>query len=452
VPSPRKPKKVGLVSLGCPKNQVDAEVLLGRLRHEGYELTADAAEADAIVVNTCGFIEEAKQESIEAILEAARALEGKEDGRLIVAGCLSQRYSGQLAEEMPEVSAFVPLGEVGLMASAVEGRSPRLPDFPEPHAASFLDSAAAERLLTSAAGSAYLKISEGCDHACSFCAIPSMRGRHRSRPLDDVTREAEALAERGVRELVLVAQDSSAYGQDLGLRHGLAALLERLQGLPGLSWIRVMYAYPNTLDDATLDAMAALPKVCEYLDIPLQHASRRVLAGMRRGGSAESLLRLLERARESVPELVLRSTFIVGFPGEEESDVAELLAFTREAAFDHLGVFTYSREEATTAHPLGDPVPEEQKQERRARLMQQQSSISRERNAGRVGRRLEVLVEGAHPESEHLLAGRWRGQAPEVDGTVILTDGEARPGSIVEVVIDEAHEYDLVGRVVGERA
>ena len=443
-----KPKKVGLVSLGCPKNQVDAEVLLGRLQAEGYELTPDAAEADAIIVNTCGFIDEAKQESIEAILEASRALQGREDGRLIVTGCLSQRYPEQLAAEMPEVTAFVPLGQVGLIGAAVAGSGARVPSFPEAYGADFLDDAAAQRVLTTAAGSAYLKISEGCDHVCSFCAIPSMRGRHRSRPIDDLVREAEGLAARGVRELVLVAQDSSAFGLDRGLKHGLSELLERLDAVPELAWVRVMYAYPNTLDDATLDAMAGLPKVCEYLDIPLQHASKRVLAAMKRGGTADSLRALLDRARERVPALVLRSTFIVGFPGEEESDVRELLDFTAAVRFDHLGVFTYSQQEGTSAHPLGDPVSEELKEERRERVMEQQSAISRELNEARVGRRVEALVEGVHPESEHLLAGRWRGQAPEVDGTLILTDGRAEPGSVVTVEIEEAHEYDLVARIV----
>jgi ribosomal protein S12 methylthiotransferase len=442
-------KKVGLVSLGCPKNQVDAEVMLGELREQGYELTPDATEADAIIVNTCGFIDEAKQESIEAILEATRTVEGRE-GRVIVTGCLSQRYPEQLAEEMPEVSAFVPLGQVGLIQPAVEGAGERLPDFPEAYAAKFLDHSDAPRVLTTAQGSAYLKISEGCDHQCSFCAIPSMRGRHRSREIADVVREAESLAAQGVREVVLVAQDSSAYGEDLGLKHGLASLLEGLDGVKDLAWVRAMYAYPNTLDDATLEAMASLPKVCKYIDIPLQHASKRVLAAMKRGGTAKSLRALLDRARDTVPGLVLRSTFIVGFPGEEENDFQDLLDFTAGVRFDHLGVFTYSHQEGTSAHPLGDPVSEELKQERSDALMEQQAPISRSLNEARVGRVVETLVEGVHPESEHLLVGRWRGQAPEVDGTVILTDGQAEPGTVVRVEIEEAHEYDLVGRILDE--
>ncbi len=448
--SPAPPrKKVGLVSLGCPKNQVDAEVMLGRLQAEGYELTADASEADAIIVNTCGFIDEAKQESIDAILEASRDLEGRE-GRLIVTGCLSQRYPEQLAEEFPEVSAFVPLGQVGLIQEAVEGSGARVPVFPESYAAKFLDHADAARVLTTTAGSAYLKISEGCDHQCSFCAIPSMRGRHRSRDVEDIVAEAQSLSRQGVRELVLVAQDSSAYGQDIGLRHGLASLLEGLNAVEGLTWVRAMYAYPNTLDDATLDAIASLPKVCEYLDIPLQHASKRVLAAMKRGGTSDSLRALMDRARERVPDLVLRSTFIVGFPGEEESDFQELLDFTAGVGFDHLGVFTYSHEEGTTAHPLGDPVSDELKQERSDRVMEQQAPISRRLNEARVGRVVETLVEGVHPESDDLLVGRWRGQAPEVDGSVILTDGQAEPGTVVRVEIEEAHEYDLVGRILGD--
>jgi len=451
VSAPRK-RRVGLVSLGCPKNQVDAEVMLGRLVDEGHELTADAADADVIVVNTCGFIDEAKRESIEAILEATRAVQGRPGGRVIVTGCLSQRYPEQLAEELPEVAAFVPLGEVTTLQRVVEGEGTRLPAFPEPYAARFLDDASARRVLTTAPGSAYLKISEGCDHVCSFCAIPSMRGRHRSRPADDIVREAETLAVQGVRELVLVAQDSSAYGLDRGEKHALSALLARLSDVPGVAWIRVMYAYPNTLDDATLDAMAGLPKVCRYLDLPLQHASRRILAAMKRGGSADSLRALLDRARARVPELVLRTTYIVGFPGEEREDFDELVSFVRDVEFDHLGAFTYSPQEGTSAEPLGDPVPDEVKAERREELLDVQSEISRRHNEQRVGSTVEVLVEGVHPESEHLLVGRWRGQAPEVDGTVIVTDGVAEPGTVTTAVVEEAHEYDLVVRLTSAPA
>jgi ribosomal protein S12 methylthiotransferase len=444
-------RRVGLVSLGCPKNQVDAELMLGRLAAEGYELVADASTADAIIVNTCAFIDEAKEESIAAIFEASRTLEGREGGRLIVTGCLAQRYAKEISKEMPEVHAFVPLGEIGLVVAAIEGTSARLPEFPEPYAARFLDDASAARVLTTTPGSAYVKISEGCDHQCSFCAIPSMRGRHRSRVADDIVREATDLAARGVREVVLVSQDSSAYGIDRGETHALARLLERLDGVDALEWVRVMYAYPNTLDDATLEAMASTSKTCRYLDIPLQHASRRILAAMRRGGSATSLRRLLEKAREKVPGLVLRTTFIVGFPGETDEDFEELLAFARDVEFDNAGVFTYSRQEGTTAHPLGDPVEAEVKEARRAAFMEQQADLSLKRNQERVGRRLRVLVDGAHPESDMLLAGRWQGQAPEIDGCVILTDGEARPGEMVTVRIDEAHAYDLVGRVVRQR-
>jgi ribosomal protein S12 methylthiotransferase len=444
-------KKVGLISLGCPKNQIDAEVMLGRLLAEGYEITADASDADAIIVNTCAFIDDAKKESIDAIFDATRMAEERAGTRVIVTGCLAQRYSDALAGELPEVDAFVPLGDVSGVAAAIEGSATRLPAFPDPYKASFLDDATAARVLTSSPGSAYLKISEGCDHTCSFCAIPSMRGKHRSRPAEDVAREAERLVAQGVKELVLVSQDSSAYGIDRGERHALARLLERLDTIDGLAWIRVMYAYPNTLDDATLDAIASSEKTCKYIDIPLQHASRRVLKAMLRGGSAKSLAALMDKARRVVPDLVLRTTFIVGFPGEEAADFDELLAFARDIEFDHAGVFTYSRQEGTSAFQLGDPVTSAVKEERRAAFMTQQAAISRARNEARVGRRVEVLVDGAHPESEHLLAGRWSGQAPDIDGCVILTDGKALPGQIVHVEIDEGHEYDLVGRVVASR-
>ncbi|MEM7248708.1 MAG: 30S ribosomal protein S12 methylthiotransferase RimO [Acidobacteriota bacterium] len=446
------PRRVGLVSLGCPKNRVDAELMLARLRAEGHELVDDPQQADAIIVNTCAFIDEAKEESIEAILEASQWLEGREDGKLVVTGCLAQRHAPDIADDLPEVSAFVPLGEVGLVPKAVTGTAPRIPELPERYGATFLDDATAARVLTSAPGSAYLKISEGCDHQCSFCAIPAMRGRHRSRPVDDLVAEATTLAGQGVREVVLVAQDSSAYGHDRQEREGLSRLLTGLDGVDGLDWVRVMYAYPNTLSEKTLRAMAELPSVCRYLDMPLQHASRRVLKDMARGGSRDHLRRQLERARELVPGLVLRTTFIVGFPGETEDDVAELIGFIEEVEFDHLGVFTYSQQDGTTAHPLGDTVSEEEKAARRDAVMEAQAPISKRLNEARVGQELEVLVEGVHPESEHLLVGRWWGQAPDVDGTVILTDGHAEPGTLARVLIEEAHEYDLVGRIVGPAA
>jgi ribosomal protein S12 methylthiotransferase len=446
---PARKKRVGLVSLGCPKNQVDAEVMLGRLVDEGWEVTADVGEADAIVVNTCGFIEAAKQESLEAIFEASRALAGRSDARLVVTGCLAQRYPHELAAELPEVAAFVPLGDVDTLAAAVRGAGPRVPSFPQAYGATFLDDATARRVLTSSAGSAYVKISEGCDHECSFCAIPSMRGRHRSRPEGDVVREVESLAARGVREVVLVAQDSSAYGRDRGERHALARLLGRLDAVKGLAWIRVMYAYPATLDEATLEAIASLPRVVKYLDLPLQHASARVLAAMRRGGNATSLRRLLDRARAVVPDLVVRSTFIVGFPEETEAELEELRAFVAAAELDHVGVFTYSRQDGTTAHPLGDPVPEQVKEQRRAGLMAVQAGTSLRRNRARVGRIVEVLVEGAHPETEHLLVGRWWGQAPEVDGTAIIASGVAPRGAVVPAEVVEAHDHDLVVHLAG---
>ena len=439
-------KRVGLISLGCPKNQVDAEVMLGRLRAEGWEVTPDASEADAIIVNTCAFIDDAKKESIDAIFDATRMAEQRPGARVIVTGCLAQRYPKELAEELPEVAAFVPLGDVGLVASVLAGGGTRLPAFPDPYQATFLDDATASRVLTTSRGSAYLKISEGCDHECAFCAIPSMRGKHRSRPIADVVREAEALVAQGVREVVLVSQDSSAYGQDRGEKHALARLLARFEDVDGLAWVRVMYAYPNTLDDATLEAMASMPKTCNYIDIPLQHASRRILAAMRRGGSAKSLASLLDKARRVVPDLVLRTTFIVGFPGEEQSDFDELMAFARDVEFDNAGVFTYSRQEGTSAHALGDPVPQEVKDARRAAFMTQQAEISRRLNAARVGAVLDVLVDGEHPESEHLRVGRWRGQAPEIDGSVVLADCEAAAGEIVKARVEEAHAYDLVAR------
>jgi len=450
-----RPRRVSLVSLGCPKNQVDAEVMLGRLRREGYEIVASPEDADDIIVNTCAFIDDAKRESIDAILEMGEVIERHGGGKLVVTGCLAQRYGTELAAQMPEVAAFIPLGDVAGVSAALMGTVTGAGPFPAPYMASFLDDSRADRLLLPAtpgavvAASAYLKISEGCDHQCSFCAIPSMRGKHRSRPAEDIVAEARSLVAQGVREVVLVSQDSSAYGADRGIRHGLSALLQGLNGVDGLDWIRVMYAYPNTLDDATLDAMAGLGSVLDYLDMPLQHASERMLKAMRRGGNASSLRKLLDKARTRVPGLVMRTTFIVGFPGETPEDVAELLSFARDVEFDHAGVFLYSHQEGTGAHALADDVPLPEKEARRDAFMQQQAAISLKLNSRRVGTLLDVLVEGEHPESEMLLAGRWRGQAPEIDGCVILTDGDAQPGQLVRVRIDEAHEYDLVGRVEG---
>ena len=439
-------KAVGLVSLGCPKNLVDSEVMLGRLRARGYTIAADARDADVIVVNTCAFIDRAKQESVDTILEMAREKETGRARRLVVTGCLAQRYDAELRREIPEIDATLGTGQVDDIVRAVEGEALRtdaedgLPQWVYDHTT--------PRLLSTPPYLAYVKISEGCDYTCSFCIIPTLRGRHRSRPLDDVAAEVRSLAERGVKEIVLVAQDSTRYGLDLGLRDGLATLLRRLGSIDGLRWIRVMYAYPATVTDGILDAIASEEKVVKYIDIPLQHASEPVLRRMKRPTGKGNLLGLVERMRERVKGVVLRTSFIVGFPGETAADFDTLLGFVEQGAFDNVGVFTYSDEEGTSAFGLEGRVPQRTKEARKRRLLSLQKRLSARRNRARVGERVEVLVEGPHPDSELILKGRLAGQAPEVDGTVLITDGTARPGQFAACEIIEAHAYDFVARVL----
>ena len=442
---PEPGRRVGLVSLGCPKNLVDGEVMLGTLRARGYELVTDASQADVLMVNTCAFIDSAKQESIDAILEMAKLKEQNPGRRLVVTGCLAQRYDAELRREIPEIDATLGTNQVADVVRAVEGQDTHVDVETRP---SFLYSGEAPRLLSTPRWSAYVKISEGCDYTCSFCIIPTLRGLHRSRPADDVVREAKALAARGVKELVLVAQDSTRYGLDLGIRNGLAPLLRRLGEIDGLKWIRVMYAYPATMSDEILQAIADTEKVVKYVDMPLQHASDAVLKRMKRPTGRGNLLGMVERVRERVPGVAFRTSFIVGFPGETEAEFEELQRFVEQARFDHLGVFTYSHEEGTTAHALADDVPARTKQARRRKLMSLQKKIATKRNRSRRGQRFEVLVEGPHPESEWLLEGRLASQAPEIDGSVILNDGRADPGTFVTCEVTEAHAYDLVARIV----
>ena len=401
------PLAVGMVSLGCPKNLVDGEVMLGHLARRGHRLVGDAREANVIVVNTCAFIDRAKQESIDATLG-----------------------TGQVDEVLRAVE-----GEATVTDAAV-----RRPEWIYDHTS--------PRVLTTPPHLAYVKISEGCDYTCSFCIIPTLRGLHRSRPADDVVAEAQALAARGVKEIILVAQDSTRYGRDLGLRDGLAVLLRRLGGVDGVRWIRVMYAYPATVTDAVLDAIASEDKVVKYVDMPLQHASEPVLKRMKRPTGRGNLLGMVERVRARVPGVAFRTSFIVGFPGETEADFQELLAFTEAAEFDNVGVFTFSDEEGTASFDLPDRVAPPVKEARRRRLLALQKGISARRHRRLVGQRVEVLVEGTHPDSDLLLRGRTAAQAPEIDGAVIINDGTADPGSFVTCEVTEAHPYDLVARIV----
>ncbi len=453
-------RKIGFVSLGCPKNLVDSEVMMGELKQHGFELTTAREEADVMVVNTCGFIQSAKEESIQTILEMAELKETARLQRLVVAGCLVERYRQDLLNQLPEVDAVLGTSELRRIVAAVDPSAVAADDaaFVASNAwmsrglPTYLYDESTPRLLATPRHFAYLKIAEGCDHTCAFCAIPQMRGRYRSRRVGSIVREAEQLAAQGIRELILISQDSTQYGLDLGLKDGLAELLRALAEVDGISWIRVMYTYPNSLSDATLRVMAEQPKVCKYLDMPLQHASAPVLKRMRRGGNRALLEKLLTRARDIVPGIALRTTLIVGFPGETDDDFAELLAFVRAIEFDRLGVFTYSDEEGTHGFDLDAKVPATTMRSRRAKLMREQARISKRRNKALIGTRHRAILDGLSEETDLLLQARLESQAPEVDGHVLINDlpdgFTPVPGDIVEIEISEAHDYDLVARIV----
>src|SRR6266480_2931382 len=447
--------KVGFISLGCPKNLVDSEVMMGRLKLNGYEITADAGEADTVVVNTCGFIDSAKKESIEAILEAARLKTEGLATRLVVAGCLVERYRDELKASMPEVDAFIGTSQINdilrVCDSNVDARS--LPVLPIGNqSATYLYDESTPRVLATPSHYAFIKIAEGCDRPCAFCFIPQMRGHFRSRRFGSIVAEAHQLAEEGVKELILVAQDSSRYGEDLGKRDALAHLLRELAHADGIEWVRVMYTYPTHISDGFLDTLAEEPKAVKYLDMPLQHASQNVLKLMKRGGNRASLERLIARVRGRVPGIAVRTTFITGFPGETEDDFEELLAFVKNVEFDRVGVFTYSDEEGTPAFNLPNKVNPKIAKQRRDQLMNEQARISRKKNKARVGETVRVLFEGESNESELLWQGRMETQAPDIDGCVLINDAPEdlipRPGELVNVLITKAQAYDLVGRIV----
>src|SRR6187402_2851490 len=394
-------KKVGFVSLGCPKNLVDSEVMMGQLSEAGYEITNSSEDADTVVVNTCGFIESAKQESIDAILDATRL---KEDGtvkRVIVAGCLVERYRDDLMKELPEVDAFIGTSQINdiLKAADEEFDAKALTITPIGNKTStYLYDEYTPRMRATESHTAFIKIAEGCDRPCAFCSIPSMRGSFRSRRFGSIIEEARDLAKQGVKEVVLIAQDSSRYGEDLGEVDALAALIRALGEIEELEWVRVMYAYPTHISDAFLAAIAETSKAVKYLDMPLQHASRNVLKLMKRGGNRESLERLIARVREKVPGITIRTTFITGFPGETDEDFEELMAFVRNCRFDNLGVFTYSDEEGTPAFDLPNKVDPKIAKQRRSRLMKEQAKISKQINKSKIGNTYKVLFEGLSQE------------------------------------------------------
>jgi ribosomal protein S12 methylthiotransferase len=480
--------KIGLLSLGCPKNLVDGEVMLGLVRQAGHEITPDAADADVLVVNTCAFIDSAKQESIDAILEMAARKRDGGASRLVVTGCLAERYRDELRREIPEIDAVLGTGDVEGIVNAI-GSGPGTRDSGSGHTApvvfhstrskaaltrgraegpvdvdgaetagvesriaipgppTYLYGADTPRVLTTPRHFAYVKIAEGCDYTCAFCIIPTLRGQYRSRTADSIVAEAEALAARGVRELLLISQDTTFYGLDRKERGALAQLLRRLNAIAGLAWIRLLYLYPTTITDDVLDAMAECEKVCRYIDLPLQHASADVLRRMRRPGNRPVYDKLLARIRARVPDVTLRTTFIVGFPGETAAEFAELEAFVEDTGFDHVGVFTYSHEEGTRAHALADDVPAAVKRRRRNALMARQKRVVARRLAASVGRRVRVLVDGPSEEHALVVQGRLEGQAPDIDAVAYFTDCDPSAlaaGDLVDATIVGASGYDVL--------
>ncbi|MBF0613934.1 MAG: 30S ribosomal protein S12 methylthiotransferase RimO [Magnetococcales bacterium] len=438
----RRAPQVGLIALGCPKNVVDAERLLGRFLEAGYEPTTDPAQADLLVVNTCGFKADAEAESRQAIAEMAALKAAHPGKRLIVAGCLAQRYGAQLQAEIPQIDLLAgTTGHDHLLERLA------IPIAPMPEADFTTRSEVAPRLLTTPPHTAYLKIAEGCNNPCTFCIIPQLRGPFRSRPLEEIVAEAEALAAGGVRELIIVSQDTTLYGRDLLPRLSLVDLLARLEPIPGVRWIRLMYLYPTMITDSLLDHVAASDKVLPYFDLPLQHAHAEVLKRMQRAERPDDLERLVGRIRQRMPEAVLRSVFIVGFPGESDAEFAQLQQFMAATRFDHVGIFAYSDEREAAAYHLPDKIPAEVAQARRAMLMEMQQTISREKLAAQVGRSALVLVDGIE---QGRAIGRTRGQALEVDGITRLEGRPpARVGSLVPVVITGSTDYDLRARVAG---
>ena len=438
-----------MVSLGCPKNLVDSEVMLGTLQQGGYELTPDPADADVIVVNTCTFIEPARRESIDTILEMAGHKKSGRCRKLVVAGCMVQRNHDELRRAIPEIDALVGLNDIERIAEACALEAGARFEAGRERA-TYLYTHASPRLLTTPRHTAYVKISEGCDHTCSFCAIPSFRGLQRSRSVGSIVEEARALAGAGVVEINLIAQDTTDYGRDRSDGASPATLLKALDAVDGIRWIRVLYAYPNRITPEFVEALGSGRRVARYLDVPLQHADAGMLKAMRRGGSADTHLKLVETLRRGVPGIALRTTLIVRFPGETEPQFETLCAFVRDAEFDHLGVFTYSEEKGTEAAGRPDDVPADLKEERRQSLMAIQEGIAARRSRSLVGRELLVLVDGVPEDTDLVLCGRTEGQAPEIDGRVILTDapGPLAAGTFVRARIDEAHPFDLVAAAV----
>jgi len=470
--------KIGMISLGWPKNLVDSEVMLGLAQEHGHQLTRDAADADVLIVNTCAFIDKAKQESIDTILEMAEHKKTGACKRLVVTGCLAERYRDELREQIPEIDAILGTGEVPQIVEAIGirdsglgvrtvpllrsngepvgigDRRPKTEDRPGTgDLPTYLYDSSTPRLLATPRHYAYVKIAEGCDYKCAFCIIPTLRGKYRSRSHESIVAEAERLAAQGVKELLLISQDTTFYGIDRGDRGALARLLRALNRIDGLEWIRMLYLYPTTITDDVLDAMAESSKVCKYVDLPLQHASDPVLKRMKRPGTRAGYERLLDRIRQRVPGVTLRTTFIVGFPGETDADFAELESFVESVGFDHVGVFTYSHEEGTSAHGLPDDVPAAVKKRRQSGVMRLQRRIVERAQRSRIGSQVRILIDGPSAEHDLVLRGRLEGQAPEIDPQVYLTDcdpSELTPGQFIQAEVVGNRAYDLVVRPLSE--
>ncbi|MBK8171530.1 MAG: 30S ribosomal protein S12 methylthiotransferase RimO [Sandaracinaceae bacterium] len=444
-------KTIHFLSLGCPKNRVDTEVMLGVSDQAGFRLVGAPEEAEVIVVNTCGFIGPAKEESIDAILEMGRFKEGGSCKRLVVAGCLSQRYPEELAAEMPEVDHFMGSSDMlklrDVLTQDDEHKVARmLVGNPAQYSFRVTD----PRRLSVASHSAYVKIAEGCNRTCSFCIIPDLRGKQRSRPIEDIVREVEMLVANGTVEINLVSQDTMSFGRDFEEKKTLAELVRKVAEVPGLKWLRLFYLYPETLTDELVELLADHPVVVPYVDMPLQHAADSMLKRMRRGHGGPRLRRVVETLRTRVPNLTFRTAFIVGHPGETEEDFKELCDFVSWAEFDRVGVFRYSKEEGTRSHDMDADVPAKVSAARHRKLMSLQRPISRKKLKAMIGQDIEVLVEGESDESEYLLEGRHRGQAPEIDGKIYLANGTAKPGTLMRARITAAADYDLVADLHGE--
>ena len=478
-PASSGPTRVGFVSLGCPKNLVDSEVMMGLLQQAGAELVSGAEDADVIVVNTCSFIASAQQESVNTILEMAKHKSTGRARKLVVAGCLVERFRNDIRQNIPEVDAVVGTGELeGILAAAgiaparpvdspfrilqsraegdaraEQGRFSReswdgaIADLPN-----YLYDEATPRVLATPRHTAYIKIAEGCDHPCTFCIIPQLRGQFRSRRFESVIAEAERLARSGVREITLIGQDTTCYGEDFGLKDGLALLLEKLAGIEDLRWVRFLYAYPNKITGRLLETIASHEKICSYIDVPLQHASPGVLKRMKRGAGGDIFLRSIEKMRRTIPGVTLRTSFIVGFPGESETEFEELCQFVRDSEFDWMGAFGYSDQEGAAAFSQEKKLPEREIERRRKHLMAIQRKISKRKKKALVGQEFDLVLEGVSEESDLLLEGRTPMHAPEIDGKVFVNDVpdglEPKTGEFYRCQITEAHDYDLVARIL----